>query len=392
MLRSTNRILTTHCGSLPRTTEVLAHLNAAAQGRPVDELAFDADVRAGVDDVVRRQVEAGVLVVNDGEMSKASFASYQMDRLGGFDVVEIEVAARQHTIDREARDYPEFFERWAFNRSTGATVGETPSTAMTTCCTGPITYPDTAAVEADIRRLVDAAAANNAADMFMSAVPPMGMGGGFGPNMYYDTQEDYDVAVSEAMRVEYEAIVAAGLVLQLDCNWGVLSRISDAPLDQVRSTIARHVELINHATRNISPEMMRIHLCWGADEAPHNRDLPLLAIIDLMLQLRPAGLGVVASNGRHEWEWRVWEDVEVPDGKIIIPGVIDTTTNIIEHPETVAERICRFAGVLGRENVIAGCDCGLDTIAGSAQVLPAIAWAKLTSLGQGAELASERLW
>jgi len=396
MRRSTDGILTTHCGSLPRSPEVLAMLQAAVAGGVVDPVAFDAAVHRGVEEVVANQVAAGVRVVNDGEMSKFSFTSYQFDRLTGFEPRESPMPASErpiHPIAGEAADYPEFFERWAFNAGSRASASGSASAErpMVEMCVGPVSYAGMAALERDIANVKAAAAAAGATDVFMTAVPPMGMGGGFGQNVYYRTAEEYETAVADAMRAEYEAIVDAGVVLQLDCNWGVLSRIGTPTLEEVRRTIAHHIEVLNYATRNIDPQMMRIHLCWGADEAPHHRDLPLSDIIDLMLTARPAGLGVVAANGRHEWEWRLWKDVDVPDGKVIIPGVIDTTTNIIEHPETVAERILRFVNVLGQDNVIAGADCGLDTIAGSAQVVPRIAWAKLAALGEGARLASDRL-
>lgn len=387
MQRSTERMLTTHTGSLPRTAAVLAMLERETDGEPVEPDAFSAAVSEGVRDVVGAQVAAGVAVVNDGEMSKFSFASYHVGRLSGFTMREVPppdpATARHHSL--EADDYPEFFEHWAFNAQTARGNATVP------VCTGPLVYQP-AAVERDIATLQAAAAASGASEAFMSAVPPTGPARGLGANEYYATEEDYRDAMAEALRVEYEAIVGAGIVLQFDCNWGTLSRSMPLALDGVRSTIAANIELMNHATRNIDPDMMRIHLCWGADEAPHHRDLPLGDIVDLMLTARPNGLGVVASNGRHEWEWRVWKELEIPDGKVIIPGVIDSTTNIIEHPETVAERIVRFANVLGRENVIAGVDCGLDTIAGSAQVMPRIAWAKLAALGEGAQLASARLY
>jgi 5-methyltetrahydropteroyltriglutamate--homocysteine methyltransferase len=396
--RSTDRILTTHTGSLPRTPKVLGLLDEAMSGSPPDRPIFDAAVEDGVRQVVGQQVDAGLDIVNDGEMSKFSFANYHMDRLSGFTMMALPepVGPPVHAIAGEAADYPEFFERWAFNARARAGQGS-PVQPMGPVCTGPIEYADTAAVTRDIANLLAAAKACGATEAFMSAAPPTGMGGGFGRNEHYGTEEEYNAAMADAMRVEYEAIVDAGLVLQLDCNWGVLSRIgspsmSTDTLEGVRRVIAHSIEVMNYATRNIDPDSMRIHLCWGADEAPHHRDLPLKAIVDLMLTARPHGLGVVASNGRHEWEWKVWQDVTLPEGKVIIPGVIDSTTNIIEHPETVAERITRFAGVLGRENVIAGVDCGLDTLAGSAQVVPRIAWAKLEALGEGARLATAALY
>jgi 5-methyltetrahydropteroyltriglutamate--homocysteine methyltransferase len=395
MKRSTDRILTTHTGSLPRSAGVLEMLQQAAGGHPVERERFDAAVHDGVGDVVRRQVEAGIDVVNDGEMSKFSFANYNLERLTGFTIMELpgEAAApRTHAIAGEAADYPEFFERWAFNAGSQSLQG-TPSTPVGPVCTGPISYADVAAVERDITNVVAAAGTAGAAEVFMSAVPSSGIAGMSEINQYYPSTEEFDAAMADAMRVEYEAIVNAGIVLQLDCNWGVFSRIgrSDS-LEEVRRQIARNIEILNYATRNIDPESMRIHLCWGADEAPHHKDLPLPAIADLMLTARPHGLGVAASNGRHEWEWQVWKELKIPDGKVIIPGVIDSTTNIIEHSETVAERIQRFAGVLGKENIIAGVDCGLDTLAGSAQVVPRIAWAKLAALGDGARIATSRLY
>jgi 5-methyltetrahydropteroyltriglutamate--homocysteine methyltransferase len=395
MNRSTNSILTTHTGSLPRTPRVLAMLEESMRGQQGDRQAFDLAVSEGVDDVVRRQVDAGLSIVNDGEMSKFSFANYHMQRLSGFTMMEQPPAdpatAPHHPIAAEADDYPEFFERWAFNAGSRASQGSA-TRPMAPVCTGPITYADLAAAERDIANVLAAARKAGAAEVFMSAVPPTGMGGGFGANEYYTTEGEYNEAMADALRVEYEAIVNAGIVLQFDCNWGVLSRITEGPLEDVRRTIAHSIEVMNYASRNIDPDSMRIHLCWGADEAPHHRDLPLSDIVDLMMTARPNGLGVVASNGRHEWEWRVWKDVKVPDGKVIIPGVIDSTTNIIEHPDTVAERIARFANVLGRENVIAGVDCGLDTLAGSAQVVPRIAWAKLEALGEGARRATAALY
>jgi 5-methyltetrahydropteroyltriglutamate--homocysteine methyltransferase len=400
MKRSTERILTTHTGSLPRTTKVLDLLERTIAGDAVDPEAFGAAVREGVNDVVSKQTAAGLDVVNDGEMSKFSFANYNMARLSGFSAVPAPAGAPAptgHLMGIEASEYPEFFERWAFNAGAAASQGatqEAPVATMVLTCTGPITYTGTDALQRDIDNLLAAAEVAGATEPFMSAVPSTGIASATGgtPNQYYGSDEEFDTAMADAMRVEYERIVDAGIVLQLDCNWGVLYRVAMDNVEDVRRWIAHSIDVMNYATRNIDADMMRIHLCWGADEAPHHRDLPLDAIIDLMLTARPHGLGVVASNGRHEWEWRVWEDVEVPEGKVIVPGVIDSTTNIIEHPETVAERILRFANVLGRENVIGGVDCGLDTIAGSAQVVPRIAWKKLEALAEGARLATERLY
>ncbi len=398
MKRSTERILTTHCGSLPRTPEVLGMLQEVSEGRTPDRAIFDAAVREGVEDVVRRQVDAGVDIVNDGEMSKRSFMHYFLERLGGLTIMEIEAPPESILPgpSAEVADFPEFFERWAF-RGKIAPVPEEGGvrTVLAPVATGPITYADTAALARDIDNVLASARAAGSTDVFMSAVPPVGLGmgmGASGTNQYYATQDEFEQAMCDAMRVEYEAIVGAGIVLQFDCNWAAHGRHLGTSTDDLRRKIAHGIDCINYAARNIEPDQMRIHLCWGADEAPHHKDLPLEDIVDLMMTARPAGLGVVAANGRHEWEWRIWKDVKVPDGKVIIPGVIDSTTNIIEHPETVAERIRRFADVLGKENILAGVDCGLDTVAGSAQVLPRIAWAKLAALSEGARLATATLY
>ena len=401
MKRSSERILTTHCGSLPRTPRVLEMLRHGSERQEADRATFDAAVRDGVEAVVRRQVEAGVDLVNDGEMSRQSFMTYYMDRLGGLTLMEIDAPDSEPVRgpSAEVRDYPGYAERWGLPASRRVAQESArdggAGRIVAPVATGPVTYADSSALRRDIDNVLAAAKAAGATDVFMTAVPPGGTRFGFGAvgvHQYYPTQEELEEAICEAMRVEYEAIVGAGIVLQFDCNWGALSRLVPYSVDDVRRMIAHGIELMNHATRNIDPDMMRIHLCWGADEAPHHKDAPLEAIVDLMMAARPAGLGVVAANGRHEWEWRVWRDVKVPDGKVIIPGVIDSTTNIIEHPQTVAERIRRFADVLGKENIIAGVDCGLDTVAGSAQVVPEIAWAKLAALGEGAGLASSALY
>lgn len=390
MKRSTEAILTTHTGSLPRTTQVLEMLHASIQGTSVDENKFETAVAKGVDEVVRHQVDIGISIVNDGEMSKYSFTTYHMQRLSGFTLKEVPALPPGPPIAAEGEDYPEFFEHWAFNA--GVRAAQDRETMTVPVCTDAIAYEGVGALQRDIANVMRAVQLAGGSEVFMTAVPPTGMGGGFGANEFYATEEEYNVAMADALRVEYEAIVAAGIVLQFDCNWGVLSRIAKSSVEEVRSIIGRSIELLNYASRNIDPDLMRIHLCWGADEAPHHRDLPLSDIVDLMITARPNGLGVVASNGRHEWEWQLWKDIKVPEGKVIIPGVIDSTTNIIEHPETVSERIIRFANVLGRENVIAGVDCGLDTVAGSAQVQPRIAWAKLEALAEGARRATSALY
>jgi 5-methyltetrahydropteroyltriglutamate--homocysteine methyltransferase len=391
MRHSTERMLTTHTGSLPRTPTVLKYLEQHAAGDSIAEEAFEQAVHDGVTEVVANQTGAGIDIVNDGEMSKVSFAFYNIERLSGFSSQPAPTGAPTSGVFGERADYPEFYERWAFNTGISAQARQA-TTAL--ACTGPISYTGTQQLQRDIDNLLEAARASSSTEPFMSAVPSTGVASPWGGtvNEYYPSQEEFETAMADAMRTEYEAIVNAGIVLQLDCNWGALYRSSASSVDEVRNWIAHNIEIMNYATRTIDPDMMRIHLCWGADEAPHHRDLPLDAIVDLMLKARPSGLGVVAANGRHEWEWRLWEDIDVPDAKVIIPGVVDSTTNIIEHPETVADRLERFAKVLGRENIIGGVDCGFDTVPGAAQVVPRIVWKKLESLAEGARLASERLY
>jgi 5-methyltetrahydropteroyltriglutamate--homocysteine methyltransferase len=284
----------------------------------------------------------------------------------------------------EAADFPGYFSHWPYlsgRRGMRRAV-----------CTGPITYIGEEAVQRDIAWLQKAVGDRPVEEVFLTAISPATVVRGL-PNEYYASDEEFEVAVADALSVEYKAIAAAGILLQIDCpDFGVTARYSGTSSAQHRIQVACNVELLNHATRDIDPEQMRFHVCWGADEAPHHRDIPLGNMVDLLLQARPQGMTLVGANGRHEWEWQVWQDTALPDGKVIVAGVIDSTTNIIEHPETVAERILRYAGVLGPENVIAGVDCGLDTVAGVHQVDPDIAWAKLASLSQGARLASERLW
>jgi 5-methyltetrahydropteroyltriglutamate--homocysteine methyltransferase len=378
MKRSTERILTTHCGSLPRPDDVVDVLGRAERG---EDVALEQPVRAAIGETVRRQLEAGLDVVNDGEQGKFSFTSYQNQRLAGLGEREV---VRGKVIAAENADYPKYYERWPYLGGNAA--------MKRPACVGPIAYTGLDALARDIDWLKAATDGAGAEEVFMSAISPATVIRGL-PNEYYSSQEAFEVAVADALKVEYDAIVAAGLLLQIDCpDFGVTPRYNGATPAEHRAQVARNVELLDHATRDIDPDAMRFHVCWGADEAPHHRDVPLVDMLDLLLRARPHGMTVVGANGRHEWEWQVWQDVSLPDGKVVVPGVIDSTTNIIEHPETVADRIVRYAGVLGRENVIAGVDCGLDTVAGVHQVDPEIAWAKLAALAEGARLASARLW
>jgi 5-methyltetrahydropteroyltriglutamate--homocysteine methyltransferase len=375
MKRSTERILTTHTGSLARPPELLQMLLAREEGQPVDPGVFDAAVQRAVTEKVKRQVEAGIAIINDGEQSKISFATYVRERLHGFGGAD-----EPRPVGLEAREFPEYATR-------RATPYRRPA------CNAPIAWKDFSAVEKDIANLKAAIEGLSVEEVFMTAVSP-GTLANFFPNRYYPTREVYLEAVAEMMKREYEAIVQAGFILQLDCPDLALRStwFPDLSIPEFRTVVAQNIEALNAATRDIPAEHVRMHVCWGAGEGPHNHDVPLRDIVDVLLTGRPAALSIVGANGRHEHEWKVWQDVQLPAGKALIPGVIDSTTNIVEHPEVVAERIVRYANVLGRENVIAGVDCGFGTNARTDQVDPEIAWAKLQALVEGAELATKALW
>jgi 5-methyltetrahydropteroyltriglutamate--homocysteine methyltransferase len=368
MQLSTERILTTHTGSLPRP----AGLPLAAQDRTAEQLA-DA-----VRSVVRSQVEAGVDVVNDGEASKPSYATYVTERLTGFG------GEGEPLRPKDYDDFPAWGDRMMAER--GRTRRLTNP-----ACIGPVSYADTSLVEADIANLKQATAGQDVAEVFMSAASP-GVITVFQSNKYYGSGEEYLAALADAMKTEYDAIHAAGLVLQLDCpdlamGWNVSGL--GGTKDGFAAEVARRVEAINHATRDIPPEAMRLHLCWGNYEGPHTSDIPLGEIIGEVLKARPSAISFEGANPRHEHEWTVFEDVKLPDGKAIIPGVIDSTTNYVEHPELVAQRLDRYARLVGRENVLAGSDCGFATFATSSTVDPQVTWAKLAAMAEGARLASQ---
>jgi 5-methyltetrahydropteroyltriglutamate--homocysteine methyltransferase len=381
--RSNDQILTTHIGSLPRSSLVLEALSALNAGQSVDAAEFDAHVRAAVDEIVSQQVAAGLSVVNDGEQSKFAYLSYQLDRLTGFDVARTRSREEAEAIPQgsaaERADFPEFFERWKW---------ASELQLRDFACTGEVEYSDLAAVDRDIANLLSAAEPRGVDEVFMTALSPAMVWRT--PNRFYESPETYHLAVCDAMKREYERITSSGVVLQIDSpDLGLVARSkAGATIEDHRRQASYNIEMLNYATRDIDPDMMRVHVCWGADEAPHNHDTPLEQIVDVLLGLRANGLTIVGANGRHEYEWEVWRDVKVPDGKVIIPGVIDSTTNIIEHPRTVAGRIKRYVSVLGKERVIAGVDCGFATLATMAQVDPRVVWAKLAALSEGAQLAS----
>ena len=382
MQPGTDRILTTHSGSLPRPAEFLPLVLAQEAGQPVDEARFQDEVRAAVRDTVQRQADAGVDVLNDGEVSKPSYATYVKDRLTGFggEGSIAEVAASVMGLE----DFPDFAEKMAQTMAMAATI-------RFTTCDGPVTYVGQDAVRADIDNLKAATEDVSEVATFMSAASP-GVIAVFSPNRYYGSQEDYLGALAEAMREEYEAIHRAGFVLQLDCPDLAMTAPGAGSLENFRRQMELNVEALNQALANIPAEASRIHICWGNGEMPRTTDVELKDIIDIILKAKPAGLMLMASNGRHAHEWKVFQDTKLPEGKYVIPGVLDSTSNIVEHPEVVADRLIRYAGVVGRENVMAGTDCGFGTIAGMDVVVPSVTWAKFRSQAEGAKIASEYLW
>ncbi len=379
-LRSAERFLTTHTGSLPRPLDLIRMMFAKEEGVPVDPAALGARIRAAVVEVVRKQVEAGVAIVNDGEMSKPSYATYVKDRLNGF-------GGASHPLQyRDLVDFPEMAKR-VFG-DPGRSRRRTPA------CDGPISVRDPRAAETDVENLRAAREAAKAEHAFMSAASP-GVISLFFRNDHYPSHKAYLFAIAEAMRPEYEAVVRAGFDLQVDCpdlGMGRHIQFADLSLDEFRTMARLHVEALNHALANVSPERSRLHLCWGNYEGPHHYDVALADIIDIAFTARPASLSFEASNPRHAHEWRLFERVKLPPGKVLIPGVLDSTTNFIEHPDLVAERIGRYARLVGRENVIAGTDCGFGTWVGQAAIDPDIAWAKLASMAEGARRATREFW
>jgi 5-methyltetrahydropteroyltriglutamate--homocysteine methyltransferase len=384
MKRSSERILTTHTGSLPRPANLLPLLRQKEDGAAHDSKELAAQIKIAVADTVRRQLETGIDIVNDGEMSKPSYATYVKDRMSGFEGSERSAPIR----GADMLDFPDYA------RASAGGMGASGVRMKRPACTGPLAYRDVAALDTDLANFRSALTGASPAESFVSAASP-GVVTFFLSNKHYPSHEAYLRAIAEAMRTEYRAIVGAGFVLQVDCPDLAMSRhvhYKDLSLAEFRKTIELHIEALNHALADIPEDRVRIHLCWGNYEGPHNHDVPLRDIIDVVLKARAQAVSYEASNPRHEHEWAVFKNVKLPDGKILIPGVIDSVTNFVEHPELVAQRIGNLARVVGRENVIAGTDCGFGTIAGSSAVDGAVAWAKLKSMVEGARLASQELW
>jgi 5-methyltetrahydropteroyltriglutamate--homocysteine methyltransferase len=378
--RSTERFLTTHTGSLPRPAELVRVMFAKEEGVPVDPAALAAQIRAAVAAIVDKQIAAGIDILDDGETSKPSYATYVKDRLAGF------AGESRPLVYRDLVDYPELARR-VFG-DPGRSRRRTPG------CNGPISVRDPAAAETDVANLKAALTKADGREAFLSAASP-GVISLFFHNGHYRSHEAYLYAIAEAMRHEYETVANAGFILQVDCPDLAMGRhiqYADLGLAEFRKRIGLHIEALNHALANIPAERLRLHLCWGNYEGPHHCDVPLADIVDLVFLAKPAGLSFEAANPRHAHEWTVFEDVKLPDGKVLIPGVIESKTNFIEHPELIAQRIGRYARLVGRENVIAGSDCGYGTWVGQAAVDPDVVWAKLANLAEGARLASRQFW
>ena len=380
MKHSTERFLTTHTGSLPRPDDLVRMMYAKEEGVPVDLGVLGARVREAVLEVVRKQREAGVDLVNDGELSKPSYATYVKDRLDGFG------GTGNTFVYGDLAAFPNLARR-VFG-DPGRSRRKTPA------CNAPIAVRDPGAAEADVANLQAALAGRRFAGAFMSAASP-GVVSLFFRNEHYPSPEAYLFAIAEAMRHEYETVAKAGFVLQLDCPDLAMGRhiqYADLSVEEFRKRARIHVEALNHAVANIPAEQLRIHLCWGNYEGPHHCDVPLADIIDSAFQARASAISFEAANPRHSHEWTLFERVKLPPGKVLIPGVLESKTNFIEHPELVAQRITRYARLVGRENVIAGSDCGYGTWVGQAAVDPDVVWAKLAAMAEGARLASREFW
>jgi 5-methyltetrahydropteroyltriglutamate--homocysteine methyltransferase len=380
MKRSTDRFLTTHTGSLPRPEDLIRMMYAKEEGVPVDAAALSQRVAAAVDEVVRKQAAAGVDVIIDGEMSKPSYATYIKDRLSGFG------GTGNTFVYQDLAGFPNLAKR-VFG-DPGRSRRKTPA------CNAAIGVRNPQAVEADVDHLKAALANVGAQEAFLTAASP-GVVSLFFRNEHYATEEAYLFAIAEAMRHEYEAIAGAGIILQIDCpdlGMGRHIQHADLSLAEWRKKAELHVEALDHAVANIPPEQLRMHLCWGNYEGPHHCDVPLADVIDIVLRARPNAIAIEAANPRHAHEWKLFETVKLPDGKLLIPGVIESKSNFIEHPELIAQRIGRYAKLVGPENVIAGSDCGFGTWVGQAAVDPDVVWAKMAAMAEGARIASREFW
>ena len=380
MIRSTDRILTTHVGSLPRPEDLIQIMFAKEEGIPVDRVAMAERVRSAVGEVVSRQIEAGIDIVNDGEMSKPSYATYIKDRLAGFG------GESNSFVYQDVAEFPKMAER-VFN-DPGRSRRKTPG------CNAEISVSDREAVVSDTENLIAATDGADVARRFLTGASP-GVISLFFANTHYPDFETYIFAIADAMRYEYEAVTNAGIMLQLDCpdlGMGRHIQYADLDLPEFRKRAELHVEALNHALANVPKDMVRIHLCWGNYEGPHHCDVPLADVIDIAFKANVSGISFEAANPRHAHEYTVFDDVKVPDDVVLIPGVLESKSNFIEHPDLIAQRIVRIAERVGREQVVAGTDCGYGTWVGQAAVEPEIVWAKFAAMADGARRASDILW
>jgi 5-methyltetrahydropteroyltriglutamate--homocysteine methyltransferase len=382
MQTNQDRIPTTHVGSLPRPEPVLELLEKRENRQPYDAAAFDRAMEQAVVDIVKRQADIGIDIVSDGETSKISYATYVRDRLSGF-AEEGPTETKPHA---DLAPFPILRDKMA--KLTG------PRRFKRVACVGPIAVQDRAALASDIANMGAAVDAARPAGAFLTAASP-GVVASFLPNRYYPSHEAYVTAIADAMREEYAAIAAAGLLLQIDCPDLAMSRhtaFQDLSEAEFLKRAAFHVEALNHALGSVPADRVRVHVCWGNYEGPHTHDIDLRKIVGIVFGAHARGIAIEAANPRHAHEWTLWNEVALPDDKLLLPGVIDTSTNYVEHPALVAERIVRFAGAVGRERVIANTDCGFGTSAGHGKLDPDVVYLKLGALVEGAALASKQLW
>jgi 5-methyltetrahydropteroyltriglutamate--homocysteine methyltransferase len=385
MKRSTDRILTTHCGSLPRPRKLLDLMKAKVNAEPYDASAFAEEVQNAVAEIVRKQADSGIDIVTDGEQGKPGFFAYVRERLTGFEAKGPERSARKEWA-AEVAAFPEYYEQYFSRRMMGGSIA--PRTPLV--CTGPVGYRGLEAIRKDIENLKAALGGMKVEEAFMPAVAPTGVG----TNEHYGSEEEYLQAVGDALRTEYQEIVSAGFILQVDDPW--LTEVygdTSLSLAERRKIAERSIEALNSALRGIPPEKIRFHTCYGINEGPRVHDAALKDIVDLILKVNAGAYSFEAANARHAHEYHVWETVKLPGEKTIIPGVITHASNIVEHPELIAERITRFAKLVGRENVIAGSDCGFSSQATyNPEVHPTVVWAKFQAMAEGARLATKQLW
>jgi 5-methyltetrahydropteroyltriglutamate--homocysteine methyltransferase len=391
MQRSTERILTTHTGSLPRPDDLLERMRDKESGHPYDQAAFERRVREAVADNVQRQAHAGVDIVDDGEVGKPSFARYVVDRLSGFEVrtSRSDPAPARDPVDPDGRDAQQFPDYYAYVLTHSAfenTVRIAPRV-----CVGPVRYVGHSLVQRDIDNLKTATAEAQVVEAFLPSSSPLAT---MGANEYYATDEEYAIAYADAMREEYQQILNAGLLLQIDDPRMVSGWDSRRDLDLAgyRRLSEQRIELLNYALRDLPQDRIRYHTCYGVNFGPRVSDLQLADVIDIFFKIHAGAYSFEAANPRHEHEWRVFEQVKLPEGKVLIPGMVTHSNVMIEHPQTVADRIERWAQSIGKENLIVGNDCGFASTAGNAEIPPTVAWAKLAALGEGARLASARLY